>query len=122
MAVANANPGADTAAEAIHDGDNTFVRVGAEARFGHGARLGKRIAVEPGTLCEIGWRARIPDGDVLITVRNASAEAVKASLLLDQVQRTPHRIDDHSCRRLRPGQSVAEPDARHGHPHEYRVG
>lgn len=62
MPSVNANPGSDIAAEAIADGDNTFVRVGEGEHFGHGVKPGKRIAVEPGMLCEIGWRGRVPDG------------------------------------------------------------
>jgi len=59
--VAYANPGKAVAVAPVEEEGNTFLRVGATARFGHGFGPAKPIALKPGTLCDISWRGRVPD-------------------------------------------------------------
>ena len=66
--VAYANPGEKIAASPVQEANSTFMRVGATARFGHGLGPAKPIVLKPGTLCDISWRGRIPDGQTSFIV------------------------------------------------------
>ena len=45
----------------MNEGDETFIRVGGEGRFGHGVWQNRSISVKPGGLCEISFKGRVPD-------------------------------------------------------------
>lgn len=60
---AYAGVGAAAAAAKVEEQDNTFVRVGNKAQFGHGLVPAAPLAVDPGTLCELSWQARVPDAE-----------------------------------------------------------
>jgi len=53
---------ANAAAVALVEDGNSFVRIGDTAQFGHGLEPQAPLAVQPGTLCELAWQGRVPDG------------------------------------------------------------
>ena len=48
------------------DGSRGYARLGEVRRYGHGVGLNERVPVEPGSLVEISWSARVPEGATYI--------------------------------------------------------